>query len=108
MKKFLRTLAAIALLATPVAAEARHRDNDRSDHRSERRSGGCGWLCGAIIGGVVVGALSSNNRDRQDDTYNEPRYRDRDNYRPRRVCFEEQIVEYRFGRKYVYYEYRCR
>ena len=101
MKKFLTTLAAIVVLATPVAAEARHRDRDRGDKVGN-------FIGGLLVGAVVGAALSSKDRYRQDDTYNEPRYRDYDNYRTRRVCFEEQTVEYRYGRKYVYYEYRCR
>jgi Ni/Co efflux regulator RcnB len=99
MKKILTALAALAVVATPVAAEARHRD--RGDEVGN-------FIGGLIVGAVVGAAISSADRDRQDDTYNEPRYRDRDSYRPRRVCFKEQTVEYRFGRKYVYYEYRCR
>lgn len=99
MKKFLTTLAAIAVLATPVAAEARHRDKDRGDKVGN-------FIGGLLVGAVVGAAISSADRAQRDDTYNEPRYRD--DYRPRRTCFEEQIVEYRYGRKYVYYEYRCR
>lgn len=104
MKKFLTALAALAVVATPVAAEARHRD---SGHRSGDRVGS--FLGGLLVGVVVGAAASSSERERQDDRY-EPRYRDYeyDNYRPRRVCFEEQTVEYRYGRRYVYYEYRCR
>ena len=105
MKKFLTTLAAIAVLATPVAADARHRDNDRSEHRSNKVGN---FIGGLLVGAVVGAAISSGDRSRRDDTYNEPRYRDYDNYRTRRVCFEEQTVEYRYGRRYVYYEYRCR
>jgi hypothetical protein len=104
MRKFLTALAAITMLTTPVAAEARHRDDNR-------RSDKVGNFIGGLIVGVVVGAaVSSADRDRQrrEDDYYEPRHRDYDDYRPRRVCFKEQTVEYRYGRKYVYYEYRCR
>lgn len=101
MKKFLTALAALAVVATPVSAEARHRDNDN------RRGDRVGNFIGGLIVGVVVGAaVSSAERDREEDRYYEPRYRD--DYRVRRVCFEEQIVEYRHGRRYVHYEYRCR
>jgi hypothetical protein len=101
MKKFLTTLAAVAVLATPVAAEARHKDKDRGDKVGN-------FIGGLIVGAVVGIAVSSADRNKRDDTYNDRRYRDYDDYRPRRVCFEEQIVEYHRGRKYVYYEYRCR
>lgn len=97
MKKILTTLAALVVVATPVAAEARHRDRgDKVGH----------FIGGLLVGAVVGAAISSADRAQRDDRYNEPRYRDE--YRPQRVCFEEQTVEYRYGRKYVYYEYRCR
>ena len=106
MNKFLTALAALAVVATPVAAEARHRDHDnRRGNRVES------FLGGLLVGAIVGAAVSSSERDRQrqDERY-DPRYRvyEDDLYRPRRVCFEEQIVEYRYGRRYVYYEYRCR
>ena len=103
MRKFLTALAAITMLATPVTAEARHRDDNR-------RSDKVGNFLGGLIVGVVVGAaVSSADRDRQRrEEHYEPRYRDYGDYRSRKVCFQEQIVEYRYGRKYVYYEYRCR
>lgn len=103
MKKILTAFAAMAVLATPVAAEARHRDNNRGDR--------VGNFIGGLVVGAIVGAVVSSSRDRRDP---EPRYEDYreydqpETYRARRVCFEEQIVEYRYGRKYVYYEYRCR
>lgn len=102
MRKFLTAMAAIAMVATPATAEARHKDNRRGDKVEN-------FIGGLIVGVVVGAAVSSAERDRQrrEDEYYEPRYRD-DNYRHRRVCFEEQIVEYHRGRKYVYYEYRCR
>ena len=102
MKKFLTALAALAVVATPVQAEARHREHGRGDKVGS-------FLGGLLVGAIVGAAVSSSERERQDDRY-EPRYRvyEDDQYRPRRICFEEQIVEYRYGRRYVYYEYRCR
>lgn len=99
MRKFLIALVAISMLATPVAAEARHRDNDRS----ERRHNGVGKFLGGLVVGMIVGAAVAAPREEAEEYT-----RDREVYRPRKVCFEEQIVEYRYGRKYVYYEYRCR
>ena len=106
MNKFLSALAALAVLAAPVQAEARHRDNNRSERH--HNGNGVGKFVGGLIVGAIVGAAASNSRqhDRRYEDYNYPY--ERDSYRPQRVCFEEQIVEYRYGRKYVYYEYRCR
>jgi hypothetical protein len=105
MKKILAGLLAVSMIATP--AMAGHRD--RGEHR-ERRGGGCGWLCGAIIGGVVVGALSSSSRQEERDRYE----RDYDNryYPPdvrydRRYCVREQIVEWRYGERYIYWQTTC-
>ena len=116
MKKLMASvIAASMLIATPTLAQ----NNDRNDRRqwndqNQRRGGGCGWLCGAIIGGVVVGALSSNNRrdSRRDPNYNSDRYIDNNYYPPdyrydRSYCVREQITEWRYGERYVYWETRC-
>lgn len=101
------------LIATPTLAQ-NNDFNDRRDWRgrgewrdqNQRRGGGCGWLCGAIIGGVVVGALSSNRRNNSD-------FRDDNRYYPpnsqfdERYCVREQIVEWRFGERYVYWQTTC-
>lgn len=115
IKNLVLSLAAVTLVVTPVSAEARHRDHPE---RQERRGNGCGWLCGAIIGGIVVGALSSSDRERErEQARRNPdfdRYRDFDNryYPPdyrydRRYCVREQIVEWRRGERYVYWETTC-
>ena len=116
MKKLI-TLAIVSsmLISTPALAQ----NNDRNDRReqrdqNQRRGGGCGWLCGAIIGGIVVGVLSSdNNQERrerareQEQDYNDTRYYP-PNYRyDRRYCVREQITEWRYGRRYVYWETTC-
>lgn len=112
MKKFLTALTALSLIATPAMAR---------EHRSERRGGGCGWLCGAVIGGIIVGAIASaeknsrddrdrddmDNRRYNDDTYYDDTYEYRTYQRQVRTCFNEQIVEIRHGRQYIYYVYRC-
>ena len=106
MKKILTALAALAVVATPVAAEARHRDQDRVERPQRNR--GAGNFIGGLLVGAIVGAavLSSRQQEEVSGDYQYPR--ERDYYRPRRTCFEEQVVDYRYGRKYVYYEYRCR
>ena len=109
MKKFIASvLVASMLITTPAFAEHRKRDRDHS--QQERRKGGCGWLCGAIIGGIVVGALASKERvpeeDRNQD-YNDIRYYPPDYRYDRRYCVREQITEWRYGRRYVYWETTC-
>lgn len=111
MNKFLTALAALAVVATPVAAEARHRDHD-----NRRGNGVESFLGGLLVGAIVGAAVSSAERDRRDreDIYYDRRYRDLDHPRfrdgtiRRRVCFEEQRVEEIFGRLHTYYVYRCR
>lgn len=102
MKKILASLIAVSLLATPAMARE-HRDGNRKEYR-EKRKGGCGWLCGAIIGGVVVGALSSKREQEPeyDNRYYPPDYR-----YDRRYCVREQIVEWRYGERYVYWQTTC-
>lgn len=112
MKKIITAIILGSIIAaTPVAAEARHRD--RGSERHERRGGGCGWLCGAIIGGVVVGALSSSDRrDRDRNDYDSYREYDNRYYPPdyrydRRYCVREQVTEWHRGERYIYWETRC-
>lgn len=108
MKKILAALLAVSMIATPAMAE--HRDRGDGEHHG-RRGGGCGWLCGAVIGGLVVGALSSSSREQERDRYE----RDYDNryyppdirYDRRRYCVREQIVEWRYGERYVYWQTTC-
>ena len=108
MKKLI-TFAIVSsmLISTPVLAK----NYDRTEHREhkQKRKSGCGWLCGAIIGGVVVGALSSSNR--YQETNQEPRDDNRyypPNYRyDRRYCVREQITEWRYGERYVYWQTTC-
>ena len=107
MKKILASLIAVSMLATPAMAEHRKRDRDGYSHREKR--GGCGWLCGAIIGGVVVGALSSSERrDRYEREYEyDNRYYPPDYRYDRRYCVREQIVEWRYGERYIYWQTIC-
>ena len=116
MKKLI-TLAIVSSML--ISAPALAQNNDRNDRReqrdqNQRRGGGCGWLCGAIIGGIVVGVLSSdNNRERrgsareQEQDYNDTRYYPPDYRYDRRYCVREQITEWRYGRRYVYWETTC-
>lgn len=109
MKKILAGLIAVSMIATP--AMARHRNHDQDNRRyehKENRRGGCGWLCGAIIGGLIVGTISSDRRNESenardyDDRYYPPNYR-----YDTRYCVREQIVEYRYGQRYIYWQTTC-
>ena len=116
MKKLI-TLAIVSSMLISAPALAQNNDrNDRREHRdqNQRRGGGCGWLCGAIIGGIVVGVLSSdNNQERrergrgQEQDYNDTRYYPPDYRYDRRYCVREQITEWRYGSRYVYWETTC-
>lgn len=100
MKNILAGLIAISMLTTPAMARD-HRGQERHEKR-EKRGGGCGWLCGAIIGGVVVAALGSKEEERDDNRYYPPDYR-----YDRRYCVREQIVEWRNGERYIYWQTTC-
>ena len=109
MKKLI-TFAIVSsmLISTPVLA----RNYDRTEHREhkQKRKSGCGWLCGAIIGGVVVGVLASKERAPEEDRnqdYNDIRYYPPDYRYDRRYCVREQITEWRYVRRYVYWETTC-
>jgi len=101
MKKILTSLIAVSLLATPAMA----RDH-RGHERYEKRGNGCGWLCGAIIGGVVIGALSSKRDEEREREYDN-RYYPPDYRYDRRYCVREQIVEWRYGERYIYWQTTC-
>jgi hypothetical protein len=110
MKKLIATVLAASMLITSPAFAEHRRDRDHT--QQERRKSGCGWLCGAIIGGIVVGALASKERVPEEDR-NQDYERDDNRYYPpdyrydRRYCVREQITEWRYGRRYVYWETRC-
>jgi len=106
MKKLITSLAAISMLMS-VPAQARDRDYNR-EHQKERKRSGCGWLYGAIIGGVVVGALSSDRRERRErDQEYDNRYYPPEHKYDRRYCVREQIVEWRHGERYIYWQTTC-
>ena len=115
MKKLIASLVIGSLLISTPAIARDYGQKDRKEWRhhnkKQERKGGCGWLCGVIIGGVVVGALSSKDRERSPDY---DRQRDYDNryYPPnyhydRRYCVREQITEWRYGERYVYWQTTC-
>lgn len=116
MKKIVTALAALSMLATPIVAEAgdgNHRRDSHSSRQDRHRDRGIktGEAIAIGLGAIILGSIvNSSNGDRNyyrydEDTYNY-RYRDRDR-RYRRVCFEEQVVEWHRGRRYIYYIPRC-
>jgi hypothetical protein len=113
MKKILTTIVTASMLISVPAYAERRQDGsrDRDHSQQERRKGkGCGWLCGAILGGIVVGVLASKERMPEEDNYqdyNDTRYYPPDYRYDRRYCVREQITEWRYGRRYVYWETTC-
>ena len=99
MKKILAGLIAASMIVTPVEA----REHRGGDHHSDR-GGGCGWLCGAIIGGILVGAVGSDRENRRDY---DNRYYPPDSRYDQRYCVREQIVEWRRGERYVFWQTTC-
>jgi Ni/Co efflux regulator RcnB len=111
MRKFLIVLAAVSMLATPAAAQRqadsevsmhnnrfdryeqadRHKQVDRHDRKKKKKVGK--FLTAFFVGAITGVAISGP---------------DRSTYRSRRTCFETVRVEERFGRRYKYYEYKCR
>lgn len=104
MKKILTGLIALSMISSP--ALARGRDHNRDRPRAERHEGGgCGWLCGAILGAIVVGVASSSRDDRRERDDN--RYYPPDSRYDERYCVREQIVEWRNGERYIYWQTTC-
>jgi hypothetical protein len=107
IKTIVSGLVAVSVLATPVAAEARHRDGgyDRGRHHS-RISTGEAIAIG--IGGLILGSAiaSSRNTAPQQDVYDRPYDRDYEyEYRYRRpVCRE--VITSGYDRYGDYYEKR--
>ena len=104
MKKLISSLViASMLVSTPAFAGGR----DRGNHH-ESRGGGCGWLCGAIIGGIIVGTVASSDRRRDEDRrdYDNRYYPPNDRY-DTRYCVREQVVEWRRGERYIYWQTTC-
>lgn len=113
MKRLLSAFMALTVVATPVAAQAQVRDRDVIILREDRPRRGND--VGALLGGLVIGALvggavaNSRNRDRDFDRRHDVIRLPSDRFHHRqRVCFEEQIVENFYGRRFIRYEYRCR
>ena len=102
--KILASLIAVSMIATPAMADGYRgpRGGDHHERHESRGGSGCGWLCGAIIGGIVISAIGSDRRERDDNRYYPPDYR-----YDRRYCVREQVVEWRYGERYIYWQTTC-
>lgn len=106
MKKILTALLAAALVVSPVAAQHRydrdgynrHQSSRHYEHREHRRDKNGNLILGIIIGGIAGAVIADRDRYEEDD---------RDYRRSRYYCTTEQVVEYRYGRRYVYDVRRC-
>jgi hypothetical protein len=101
MKKFLLSLAAIALVATPVQAHKEHKDRDTNTEEV---------IAALILGGLVGAALADRRESEEVESYE-----DRIDYNPRRnkyrdqyyKCRDRKQVSYRNGKRITYNVRRC-
>lgn len=109
MKKIVIGLLATVLAVSPVVAQ-HHRDNDEHHYSHNKkhydnRNKKDDFVLGLIVGGIA-GAIISNNHgynDERDRDYRRHHRNDRRHYRNSyRYCTVEQVVEYRYDRKYIY------
>ena len=107
MNKFLTALALFTMVMTPVVAQAHPHDNDNVE-RPRRGGGGAGNLIGGLIVGAIVGSAIASSRQQPQNTWDSQYPQGGEFRQRRRVCFQEQIVEFYYGRKFIRYEYRCR
>lgn len=102
MNKVVSSLIALAVVATPVAAEARHRDGNRGERHHSRISTGEAIAIG--VGAFILGAAASSNR-RDDRVYDREVYDREYEYHYRRpVCRE--VISSGYDRYGDYYEKR--
>jgi len=65
IKTVISSLVALSVLATPIAAEARHRDNrdgNRWEHREKRSRISTGEAIAIGVGAFILGAATNSNR----------------------------------------------
>ena len=112
IKSIVSGLVAVSVLATPVVAEARGREDHRTEHR--HRGVNTGEAIAIGLGALILGAAIGSNRDERqaddyEDRYERPRYRGRDSYyRPERNCYDTIVTEYDYyGNRYRRVETRC-
>lgn len=114
-KSVISGLIAVSVLATPVAAEARGRDDrwveqGHRGHRGVNTGEAIAIGLGAfILGSAIAGGRNERYDERYEDEYERPRYRGRDSYyRPDRNCYSTVVTEYDYyGNRYTRREVRC-
>jgi len=110
IKNIVSGLIAVAVLATPVAAEARHRDGERGRHHRGLNTGEAIALgVGAFILGAAVNGNRREDRTRQEDRQVEREVYEREyEYHYRRQCYDAIQTRYDYyGRPYYQRVTRC-
>lgn len=102
MNKVVSSLIALAVVATPVAAEAKHRDGNRGARHHSRISTGEAIAIG--VGAFILGAATSSNRRVEDAKEREVYDREYEYHYRRPVCRE--IISSGYDRYGDYYEKR--
>ena len=98
MKKFVASLIAVTMIATPALAEARHghRYNDYGHGRHYDRHRDRGVSTGAAVaiglGALILGGAIANSNRRNE--YYQPQYQPQQQYQPQYVCQNEYVRDY--------------
>jgi hypothetical protein len=105
IKTVISSLIALSVLATPVAAEARKRDDNRWEQREHKRSRiSTGEAIAIGVGAFILGAAASSNRREESSADRDVREREYDYHYRRQYCREVFTSGYdRYG---DYYEKR--
>jgi len=113
-KSIVSGLIAVTVLTTPVAAEARGRDHQRTEHRQRGLNTGEAIALG--VGAFILGAAIKSDRNREREVEREVydreyeyHYRNSDSYyRPTRNCYDTVVTFYdRWGGRWERVETRC-
>lgn len=102
MNKVVSSLIALAVVATPVAAEAKHRDGNRGERHHSRISTGEAIAIG--VGAFILGAATSSNRRVEDAKEREVYDREYEYHYRRSYCRE--VISSGYDRYGDYYEKR--
>lgn len=102
MNKVVSSLIALAVVATPVAAEARHRDGNLGERHHSRISTGEAIAIG--VGAFILGAAASSNRRVEDAKEREVYDREYEYHYRRSYCRE--VISSGYDRYGDYYEKR--
>lgn len=104
LKKIVSGLIAVSVLATPVAAEARHRDGKRWEHRENRSRISTGEAIAIGVGAFILGAATSSKRTEERNIDREVYDREYDYHYRRSYCRE--VISSGYDRYGDYYEKR--